>query len=172
MKIRLPPKALSAAGDAEEFAILVRTNQSKLRLFLLRLTNGNVSLAEDLAQDTFLEAYRNLAQYRGESSFSTWLHAIGYSRFLMSKRQRQFETLELVEDATVADIQASSDAKIDLENAMTRLSASERAVVTLHFGSQFTHEEVAQILDLPLGTVKSHVLRGREKLQKLLQAWR
>jgi RNA polymerase sigma-70 factor (ECF subfamily) len=172
MKIRITSGTSSAAGDAEEFAILVRASQSKLRLFLLRLTNGDEALADDLAQDTFLQAYRNLAQYRGDAAFSTWLHAIGYSRFLMNRRQRRFEALELAEDAGIADVQASSDAKIDLERAMARLSAPERAALTLCYASEFTHEEAAQILGLPLGTVKSHIRRGRERLEKLLKEWR
>ena len=80
----------AAAGNAAAFGVLVRLNQSKLRGFLLRMTKGNHALADDLAQETFLEAFRKIGQY-GNGSFFGWLCAIAYSRYLMEARKRKLE---------------------------------------------------------------------------------
>ena len=155
-------------GDAATFGVLVRVNQAKLRSFMLRLTKGDATLADDLAQETFLEAFRKLPQYRGDAPFRSWLFSIAYSRFLMHLRQRQFEDLEAAENEVAQDAQKGSDLRIDLAKAMNCLSAPENAALTLCYALQFSHEEASAILELPLGTVKSHILRGREKLKSLL----
>src|ERR1041385_5205893 len=80
--------------DVAAFNLLARQNQSKVRGLLLRLTRGNHALADDLAQETFLEAWRGIANFRGESSFSTWLYRIAYSRFLMQARKRKADRSE------------------------------------------------------------------------------
>jgi RNA polymerase sigma-70 factor (ECF subfamily) len=136
-----------------------------LRGFLRRLTRGDHALADDLAQETFLEAWRKLIQYRGEGSFGGWLTRIAWSRFLMEARKRK---PELLEDLPEQGVETSPDVKLDLESAMRRISANERAALTLCYALGHSNEEAAEILDMPLGTVKSQVLRGREKLRTLL----
>jgi RNA polymerase sigma-70 factor (ECF subfamily) len=159
------PIAKAVAGDAAAFNLLVRQNQSMLRGFLRRLTRGDHALADDLAQETFLEAWRKLIQYRGEGSFAGWLTRIAWSRFLMEARKRK---PELLEDLPEQGVETSPDVKLDLESAMRRISANERAALTLCYALGHSNEEAAEILDMPLGTVKSQVLRGREKLRTLL----
>jgi RNA polymerase sigma-70 factor (ECF subfamily) len=156
----------AANGDVAAFGALVRLHQSKLRGFVLRLTAGNHALADDLSQETFLEAYRKIGRYRGEGTFIGWLYAIAYSRFLMERRRRKMESLDEAEDLAAPD--AGSLEKIDLERAMARLVPAERAALTLCHAIGYSNEEAAEILNLPLGTLKSHVLRGREKLRTLL----
>jgi RNA polymerase sigma-70 factor (ECF subfamily) len=157
--------ARAAAGDSAAFALLVRQNQSPLRGFLRRLTRADHALADDLAQETMLEAWRKLPQYRGEGSFTGWLNRIAWSRFLMEARKRKPELLgDLPEQA----IETSPDTKLDLERAMAKLSANERAALTLCYALGHSNEEASAILGLPLGTVKSHILRGRDKLARLL----
>ena len=158
--------ARAAAGDAAAFDTLVRAHQSRLRGFLRRLTRGDAALADDLAQETFLEAWRKIAQYRGTGSFAGWLSRIGWSRFLMEARKRK---PELLEDVPEQSVETSPDAKLDLESAMRRISAAERAGLTLCFALGYSNEEAADILDMPLGTLKSHVLRGRDKMRALLE---
>jgi RNA polymerase sigma factor (sigma-70 family) len=153
-----------------EFAVLVRTHQSKVRGFLRRLTRGDAALADDLAQETFLEAHRKLAQYRGEGSFGSWLCGIAWSRFLMERRKRKEEPLDEMPESASADPAPATADRLDLERAMARLSAEERAALTLCYALGHSHGEAAEILNLPLGTVKSHVLRGREKLKAMLEA--
>ncbi len=162
----------SAARDGAAFGALVRMHQSNVRGFLLRMTRGDGALADDLAQDTFLEAYRKIAQYRGEGSFAGWLYRIAYTRYLMQARRRKLENLDdAVESIAAPDTQAASIAKLDLEKAMTQLAPAERAALTLCFALGLSNEEAAMALNQPLGTVKSHILRGREKLRVLLRGW-
>jgi RNA polymerase sigma-70 factor (ECF subfamily) len=163
----------AAAGDAAAFGVLVRQHQSKLRGFLLRMTRGNHALADDLAQETFLEAFRKIAQF-GSGSFFGWLTAIAYSRYLMEARRRKLESLdemgEMPDDAP--EPETASASKLDLEKAMARLVPAQRAALTLCFALGLSHEEAAAALDMPLGTLKSHVNRGREKLAGMLAVWR
>ena len=156
-------------GDAAAFGTLVRQHQSKLRGFLRRLTRGDAALADDLAQETFLEAHRKLDQFRGEGSFGSWLCGIAWSRFLMERRKRREEPLEAPDETASVDMNAASLARLDLEKAMAQLAPPERAALTLCYAFGHSHGEAAEILNLPLGTVKSHVLRGREKLKALLE---
>jgi RNA polymerase sigma-70 factor (ECF subfamily) len=158
--------ARAAAGDSAAFALLVRQHQSPLRGFLRRLTRNDPSLADDIAQETFLEAWRKLSQYRGEGSFAGWLGRIAWSRFLMAARKRK---PELLEDLPEQSVETAPDAKLDLESAMRKLSAGERAALTHCYALGHSNEEAAAILNMPLGTVKSHVLRGRDKLRRMLE---
>ncbi len=158
--------ARATAGDAAAFDALVRTHQSRLRGFLRRLTRGDAALADDLAQETFFEAWRKIAQYRGAGSFAGWLSRIGWSRFLMEARKRKPELLEDLPEQTV---ETAPDTKLDLESAMHRISAAERAALTLCYAMGYSNDEAADILEMPLGTVKSHVLRGRDKMRVLLE---
>ncbi len=159
--------ALAAAGDRAAFEALVRQRQSPLRGFLRRLTRGDYALADDLAQETFFEAWRKMEQFRGEGTFGSWLARIAYRRYLMWARKRKLEPLD--EDVDIPDAAPAPDQRLDLEKAMTRLSLPERAALTLCYAQEYTQEEAAEILTMPLGTLKSHVARGREKLRKLLE---
>ncbi len=163
----------AAAGDAAAFGVLVRRHQSKLRGFLLRMTRGNHALADDLAQETFLEAFRKIAQF-GTGSFFGWLCAIAYSRYLMEARKYKLERLdeanEIADDAP--EPETASLARLDIEKTMARLVPAQRAALTLCFSLGLSHEEAAATLNIPLGTLKSHVNRGREKLAAMLDAWR
>jgi RNA polymerase sigma-70 factor, ECF subfamily len=163
----------AAAGDAAAFGVLVRQHQSKLRGFLLRMTKGDHALADDLAQETFLEAFRKIAQY-GNGSFFGWLCAIAYSRFLMEARKRRLEPLgeddDMPDDAP--EPETASLARLDLDRAMQRLAPSQRAALTLCYAFGMSNEEAAAALRVPLGTLKSHVNRGRDRLAKMLSMWR
>ena len=161
--------ALAAAGDAAAFGALVRQNQSRLRGFLRRLTRGDHALADDLAQDAFLEAWRKLEQFRGEGSFGGWLARIAYRQYLMAARRRTLEPLapEALNEVPAEPVPV--DLRLDLESALAKLSLPQRAVLTLCGAMDFTQQESAEILGMPLGTVKSHMARGRETLRKLLE---
>lgn len=165
--------ALAIRGDAAAFGVLVRTHQSHLRGFLLRLTKGNSALADDLAQETFLEAFKKIAQFSGGNFFG-WLCAIAWSRYLMEARKRKLENLddqpEIADD--VPEAENASLIRHDLESAMAELHPMQRAALTLCFALGQSNEEAAQTLNIPLGTLKSHVNRGRAKLAQMLSDWR
>jgi RNA polymerase sigma-70 factor (ECF subfamily) len=171
--------------DRHAFAELVKRHQSSVRACLRKLTAGNQALADDLAQDTFVLAWRNLKAFRQEARFSTWLYRIATNCWLAHARKRHEELLgdrdaELGADADADD--APTDAsggdhapgttmKIDLERALARLSDAERAAIVQCYHNDLSHEEAAYVLGWPVGTVKTHILRGKQKLKAALAAW-
>ena len=157
----------AANGNVAAFAELVRLHQGKLRAFLRRMARGDHALADDLAQDAFLEAYRKIGQFRAEGTFASWLYRIGYSRYLMHARKHKLEPLdETIEPAH--ETEGALHAKLDLEAALARIHPARRAALTLCFAEGYSHEEAAKIMGVPLGTLKSHVLRGREEVRAML----
>jgi len=164
-------RALSC-DDQHAFGELVRRYQSPVRAFLGRLSRGDAHLADDLAQETFVKAWRKLGTYRGSARFSTWLFGIAYNEFRTVARQRKELALEDVEEPVVETAtwagDSRSDLRLDLTEAFKGLSSHERAAVVLCCQNGLTHEETAQVLDCPLGTVKTNVLRGKEKLKRRL----
>ena len=165
--------------DHHAFGELVRRHQSAVRSTLRRLTGGNVAHADDLAQETFLLAYRNLKSFRQEAKFSTWLYRIAYNVFLADARK--IKEVPMPEDADgelpgVPDTGAPSMSQqaalnIDLERAMRVLSEAERAAIVQCYHNDLSHEEAAQVLGCPVGTVKTHILRAKQKLKARLGAW-
>jgi RNA polymerase sigma-70 factor (ECF subfamily) len=164
----------AAGDDRSAFGELVRTHQSSVRHFLRQLTRGDAALADDLAQDCFLHAYRGLSRFEGRASFSTWLLGIAHNLWRNDRRKARTVALE-VDHLARLDPEPSparaADLRADLEQALRRLSQEERTVVHLCHQQGLTHDEAAVVLDLPLGTVKTHLLRSREKLRILLAPW-
>lgn len=165
--------------DRHAFGELVRRHQSAVRAGLRRLTAGNHALADDLAQETFLLAYRNLRSFRQEAKFSTWLYRIAYNAFLADTRKTK--ELPLPDDQDAEDVAASDDTtvplaraaalSIDLQRAMAVLSDAERAAIVQCYHNDLSHEEAAFVLGCPVGTVKTHILRAKQKLKARLGAW-
>lgn len=155
-----------AGDDRRAFAELVRRHQSAVRGLLRRLTGGDAALADDLAQETFLKAYRALAGWRGGAKLSTWLHRIAYNAWASQARRAPSPEPPGPEPARAAD--AAAIDRADLWRALGRLRDEERTALALTYAEEVTHEEAAAILDWPLGTLKTHVLRGKEKLRRLL----
>jgi RNA polymerase sigma-70 factor (ECF subfamily) len=162
-----------ATRDRAAFGELVRRHQVAVRGMLARMTR-NRALADDLAQEAFLRAFQKIATYRGEGGFKAWLMRIAYTEFLQAHRKRKAveRTMEQLASARAAHAGSApgadaSDA-LDLDRALAELSENERLCVVLCYASGLTHMEAAEATGLPLGTVKSHVNRGREKLKALL----
>ena len=158
------------SGDKTAFGRLVELNQSPLRSFLRSLSNQDADLADDLAQDTFITAYRQMSSYRGEGIFLSWLMGIAYRQFLQyaRKKKRRRELLEGNNGLQRYSLPEQGTLTIDLERALLHLSLQEKTAVLLNSREGFTHSEVASIMELPLGTVKSHITRGRDKLKNIL----
>ena len=159
-----------AVDDRGAFELLVRRHQSAVRNFLRRLARNDVERANDLAQETFIKMYQALHSYRGAALFSTWLFRIAYRTFLNDQRGRHTDD-EFSEDehSGVGDPTAAvATAELDVERALERLSVRQRAVFDLHYKKGMTHSEIAEALELPLGTIKSDLVRGHEKLREWL----
>ena len=156
--------------DQNAFGELVRRHQSPVRAFLAKMTRGDSHLADDLAQETFLKAWKNLKTFRAEARFSTWLFGIAYNEFRGEFRKRKELALEEIEDLPEAPEPASGNTllRMDLAEALNSLSSFERAAIVLCCQNSLTHEEAASVLQCPVGTVKSSVMRSREKLKRKL----
>ena len=162
------------ADDRDAFGELVRRYQSSVRRFLRHLTRGNAAWADDLAQETFLRAYQGIAHFRSEASLSTWLLGIAHNQFRNAyRKQRQSSALreEDAPDASVPSGVSSADLKHDLALALRHVSPDEQIVLHLCYQQGLSHGEAAAILDYPIGTVKTHLARGKEKLRQHLSAW-
>jgi len=170
--------------DRHAFSELVRRYQSAVRTTLRRLTAGNLALADDLAQESFMLAYRNLKSFRQEAQFSTWLYRIATNAFLAHARKRKEELLgdrdgELADDdgddgpdgTAGPDHVRAATLRMDMDRALAVLSEGERAAIVQCYHNDLSHEEAAQVLNCPVGTVKTHILRAKQKLKSQLAAW-
>lgn len=160
--------------DHNAFGELVRRYQSPVRGFLMKMTNGDTHSADDLAQEAFVKVWKKLGSFRSEGKFSTWLFGIAHNEWRMSVRGRKEIALEELADqppeTEQPDGAATSHLRLDLAEAMKTLTPAERAVIVLCCQNGLSHEEASQALECPLGTVKTNVLRGKEKLRRLLAA--
>lgn len=156
-----------AAGDRAAFQLLVLRHEGRLRGFLSRVAGSD---ADDLAQEAFVRAWQRAGDYRGQGSYAAWLVGIGWRLFLDQRRTaRRREALAASEEtAASVDPRPASDAAIDADRLLATLSPQERAALTLCFGHGWSHGEAAEIMGVPLGTLKSLVLRGRTKAQRMI----
>lgn len=159
--------------DRRAFEQLMRRHQGMVRAQLCRLLHGDQAAADDLAQETFLLAWRKLDQFRCEARFSTWLHRIAYSCFLQLSRTKSWAARDTQDEAMEllpAPVHAM-DLHMDLAQAMRHLSMAEQTVLLHCVQLGLSHDEAAYVLEMPLGTVKTHATRGRAKLKAWLSAW-
>jgi RNA polymerase sigma-70 factor (ECF subfamily) len=161
-----------AADDRAAFGELVQRHQSAVRQFLRHLTRHDAALADDLAQETFVQAYRSLARFRGAASFSTWLLGIAHNHWRNAWR-RQREHVEFIEDSPAVELRTENlgDLRHDLALALRELSREEQLAIHLHYHQGQSHAEIAGLAGWPLGTVKTHLARAKDKLRQHLAAW-
>ncbi len=159
--------AQAATGDRKAFGELVRRHGSAVR-GLMRRMGADPALADDLAQDAFLAAFEQITEFRGEGAFQGWVKRIAARLYV--RRWRRDARMDLMADppepeadSGLGDMGAIN--RIDLDEALRALSDVERVCVSLCYGGGLSHAEAAQALNTPLGTVKSHVKRGLDKLR-------
>ncbi|WP_211472110.1 RNA polymerase sigma factor [Collimonas humicola] len=174
--------------DRQAFGLLVKRHQGVVRALLRRLAGGDAAWADELAQEAFLRAYQNLGGFRGEARFRTWLIRIATNLFLEQRRrgdaQLQAQTQVLsgeTEQQMAAGLMARADhalslsdtvaLSLDMQRALDMLSDAERQAIVLSYWGDLSHAEAALALGCPLGTLKTHLLRGRAKLETALAAW-
>jgi RNA polymerase sigma-70 factor (ECF subfamily) len=139
----------------------------------MRRMGADAALADDLTQDAFIEAMRSLPGYRLEAPFTAWIRTVAARIYLKRKRKdaRLVVLAEPLDAATPEDLRIDAGARMDLNAALQTLSPAERTCVSLCHGAGLTGQEIADALDVPLGTVKSHVTRGLEKLRWRLKVY-
>jgi RNA polymerase sigma-70 factor (ECF subfamily) len=157
-----------ALSDSEPsaFGVLVSRYQSRVRNWLRQLS-GDESLADDLAQDTFLHAWNRLSTLRKPDRFGAWTMKIAYTQYLQGRRKElSMKKIREVLEAQANEIPAYGDTTLDLPHLLASVSSEERAALVLCYAHGYSHSEISELIELPLGTVKSYIARGKLKIQQ------
>lgn len=158
-------------GDIDAFNVIVRNYKN----YVYRTTLGivqNRSDAEDAAQETFIKAYQSLSKLRDERLFPTWLARIAIhtaTDWFKASRKHQGVALDQNPPIALNDAHQSTQTRLDIEDAMRQLSEEHRVVTVLRAVHGLDYEEIAKILDIPVGTVRSRLHNARMRLRELLQ---
>lgn len=161
-------------NDQQAFTRLVLRHQLVVRTLLTRCCRRDRHSVDDLVQETFLRAYLSLASFRSEAKFSTWLYRIAFN--LVADKFRR-KTLSCCDLDSVLDVAAhcrylfQTDLRGDIAKAMENISEAQKIAIRLCLEEGYTHADAAAAMKVPLGTVKSHVARGKANLQELLAHW-
>ena len=160
---------LAVTGDSHAFAELVRRRQGYVR-GLLRGMTGNASTADDLAQDTFVQAWRKIRTLRAPGAFGGWLRQIAVNAYLQQVRRWEvpLDHSVLPEERGTASNEQKVDLELDLEKALAQLRPVERICIVLSYQEGLSHSEIVELTRLPSGTVKSHISRGAARLRHSL----
>lgn len=166
----------SASGNIAAFEVLYERYHRRTYSLCLRMTN-NVTEAEDLTQEVFIQLFRKIGSFRGASAFSTWLHRLTVNQVLMHFRKRSVKSEKTSEDGEMPDQVVSGTEnpekmpivdRIALNNAIAELPNGYRSVFVLHDIEGYEHEEVARIMGISVGTSKSQLHKARLKLRGLI----
>lgn len=169
--------ARALGDDDDAFGELVRRHRPRIAALLMRLTGGDRNLAEDLGQEAFLRAYRGLPRFEGRARFSTWLHRIAYYAYLNHRNRVPRHTslpdgFENTATAPACEHSVSrSDLRRDVSAAIDTLSDAYREVIVLHFVRQVPYRDIADRLDMPLGTVKTQLHRAKLTMRTKMDGW-
>jgi RNA polymerase sigma-70 factor (ECF subfamily) len=167
--------ALAARGDRQAFERLYRGQVDRIFSLCLRMV-GDRPRAEELTQDVFVRAWEKLAQFRGESAFSTWLHRLAVNVVLNERqterrqRDRHDDGLDDMDTIAHGDVRATSapGLSLDLEQAIAGLPKGARRVFVLHDVQGYTHDEIAEVLGVTSGGCKAQLHRARMLLRQAL----
>lgn len=167
----LVARAVSLADDGA-FETLMRRHQQRIYYLLLRFSRDR-AVAEDLCQDTFLQAWRKLSSYQGRGSFAGWLAQVAYKVFLQHRRRNRHQPPQSLEDP---QFQASGDQALrspqpageapDLERLLAVVSTDERTLLILAYGAGLSASEIGEMLGSSAGTVKSRIHRAKQKIRR------
>jgi len=146
--------------------------QSPVRRFFSNLTGGDSERSKDLAQETFIRAWMNIGSFRAAATFSTWLYRIAYNIFYDDVRSTKStddidEALDAADEATT-----NTDLSMDVKRALAQLRPDERTAMLLFYMEDQSVARIATIMNCPVGTIKSHLHRGKEKMSVYLKNYK
>ena len=162
--------SLAARGDRDAFTELVRRRQPWVRN-LMRRFSGDIVLADDLSQRVFLQVWRKIRQIRQPERFGGWIKRIAVNVWIDHQRSSDVHRNREYDDEKRSAGGGSTAIALDLDNALSALPAPVRLCVVLSYHERLTHPEISELTGMPLGTVKSNIRRGSEKLRELLSAY-
>jgi RNA polymerase sigma-70 factor, ECF subfamily len=165
---------VQSGNDRNAFAELVRRHQSPLRASIRKMTNGQIELSDDVAQETFILAWQKIKLFRFEAKFSTWLYRIAFNVWQSEVRKKHEVLLDaemMPEPEPVPSEAGHTGMKRDLERAMNLLNDGERNAILQCYYNDLSHDEAAYVLGIPLGTVKTNILKAKEKMRAVLGAY-
>ena len=157
-----------AQQDTRAFGELVARHQSRVRNFLRKLSRDS-TLADDLAQDCFIQVWDKLHTYSGKGTVIGWILKVAYTTFLQSKRRsrRYDEVVEQAgQSAEVSTDPAGTEEVTDLDRFLAVLNAEERAVMIMSYAMGMSHREISEATSQPIGTIKSIIFRGKERIRE------
>jgi RNA polymerase sigma factor (sigma-70 family) len=159
------------AGDDDAYGELVRRRQNSIRQLFRRLCR-DWALADDLAQQTFLQAWRTIGTLKSPAAFSGWLRRLAINTWLQRIRAEKplISTTDLDELPDEMEPPTLNE-QLDLDGALATLPPDVRLCITLAYAERMSHREICEAIGLPLGTVKSHITRGAARLRGLLGAY-
>jgi RNA polymerase sigma factor (sigma-70 family) len=159
------------AGDDNAYGELVRRRQNTIRQLFRRLCR-EPALADDLAQQTFLQAWRSVETLKSPAAFGGWLRRLAINTWLQRVRAERplMSTTDMAELPDEA-AEPTLTEQLDLDSALATLPPDVRLCITLGYAERMSHSEICEATGLPLGTVKSHIARGASRLRKLLGAY-
>ena len=163
--------ARARSGDARAFEALYRDHVDRVYGVCLRMT-GNVSEAEDCAQEAFIQAWNKLAKFRGDSAFGTWMHRIAVNAVLgrIRKSKREQDRIQAVADTASSPASIGDNGELrDLSDAIDRLPEGARHVFVLNAVYGYSHEESSDMLGIAVGTSKAQLHRARRLLAQQLK---
>lgn len=160
-------------GEAAAFEQLYHRHVGRVNMLCYRLT-GDKNLSEDLTQESFIKAWERLPQFRGESTFGTWLHRLVVNVALGERRQSERRQARIIAMDDLASLPNAThtpqpETALDLEQAIAALPPGARAVFVLHDVEGYRHEEIAQMTGVAIGTSKSQLSRARTLLKEALK---
>ena len=154
----------------EQFISQVKTQQNALRSFLLALCAGNMADADDIAQETLVQAYLAIDRYTDSGKFKSWLFKIAHNRFLNHiAAQKPCSSIEEASGTIAAELADSSYTHQQLYMALSSLPPKERSAITLYYLSGYSVKDIAAITESSEDAVKKQMSRGREKLKSLIK---
>ena len=174
---------LARQGDERGFERVYRLHSHRVYALCLRMTRGNAAEAEELTQESFLQLFRKIGTFRGESAFSTWLHRLAFNIVLMRLRKRNYQVVSLDEmlepgekTAGLEKYIASRDLRLcgtvdrmDLERTIEQLPQGYKTVFILHDVQGYEHNEIAAMRGCSVGNSKSQLSKARARMRRLLQ---
>jgi RNA polymerase sigma-70 factor (ECF subfamily) len=163
--------ALAIAGDDLAYGELVRRRQGATRSLFRRLCR-DPALADDLSQQTFLQAWRSIETLKSPAAFGAWLRRLAVNIWLQRVRtERSQPGVTELEEAPDEAAHATVSEQLDLDSALATLAPEVRLCITLAYAERMSHSEISEATRIPLGTVKSHISRGAARLRELLGAY-